>query len=112
MTFPSQMARAAGHLSMLLLICTCATWAQQTHDHGPGPNASDLGERYVKLDPSMPSNGHTYTTTCAGGAQVCGSWTAPTSLNGIVAIHSVLLHTGNVLSWWYPLGSATQTPYA
>jgi hypothetical protein len=110
-TFPSLVVRSAQFLLIVLMVGTSALWAQQM-DHGPGPDASDLGERYVKLDPKMPSNGHTFTTTCSGGAAVCGSWTAPTSLNGVVAIHSVLLHTGKVLSWWYPLGKVTQTPYA
>jgi hypothetical protein len=41
-------------------------------------------------------------------AQV-GSWTAPQQL-GTIGIHAALMHTGKVLFWWYPLGTATNSP--
>lgn len=41
-------------------------------------------------------------------AQV-GVWSTPQQL-GVVAIHAAMLHTGKVLFWWYPKGTATRSP--
>jgi hypothetical protein len=86
----------------LTLLLAAPVWAQHENHQG------------IKAMPAKPTSSinKANTSTCAGGPNVCGSWSAPTSLNGVVAIHSVLLHSGKVLSWWYPLGTATNAPYA
>ncbi|MBZ5704289.1 MAG: DUF1929 domain-containing protein [Acidobacteriia bacterium] len=38
-----------------------------------------------------------------------GSWGVPQQL-GTVGIHAALMHTGKVVFWWYPLGTATNSP--
>lgn len=38
-----------------------------------------------------------------------GSWGSPIQL-GTIAIHAALLHTNKVLAWWYPLGTAVNSP--
>ncbi len=42
-------------------------------------------------------------------AAVVGSWGSPIQL-GTIAIHAALLHTNQVLAWWYPLGTAVNSP--
>jgi len=43
----------------------------------------------------------------AGGPDVIGEWSAPIDV-GVIGIHAVLLHTGQVLLFQYPMG----TPYS
>src|SRR5690242_4593367 len=42
-------------------------------------------------------------------ASTIGSWTAPVDA-GVVGIHAAMLHTGKVLMWYCPQGTATNTP--
>jgi hypothetical protein len=66
----------------------------------------------IKSLSTLTSTGHQVKAPTSG-PNVVGQWTTlPTSLNGVVAIHSALLHTGYVISYWYPLGVATQSPYS
>jgi hypothetical protein len=64
-----------------------------------------------------PLNAASYHTTAAGqpgsGSQqdpaLIGSWGNPIQL-GTIAIHASLLHTNQVLVWWYPLGTKVNSP--
>lgn len=86
---------------MLISLIALPVLAQPGKTAAPGkaapPVASETPARRQagKADPSL-----------------VGSWTAPIPW-GVTAIHAALLHTGaagQVLGWWYPLGSATHSP--
>lgn len=61
--------------------------------------------------PSFAADKKTAAKTAAPkpDASTIGSWTAPVDA-GVVGIHAAMLHTGKVLMWYYPQGTATNTP--
>ncbi|MBZ5706555.1 MAG: DUF1929 domain-containing protein [Acidobacteriia bacterium] len=85
-------------VTLLMLLIALPALSQHAKPAEPGQTAvtqTQSGKQAGKTDPS-----------------VVGSWTAPIPW-GVTAIHAALLHTGKagqVLGWWYPLGSATNSP--
>jgi Galactose oxidase-like, Early set domain len=66
--------------------------AAQAKAGPPAKQSSAASKAQAKQDPAL-----------------IGSWSTP-QLLGVVGIHAALLHTGKVLFWWYPLGTATNSP--
>jgi len=84
--------------------------ASEVGDHKQGRNPSPRSLRFLAVAAAI-----LFTASMVSAAdkplaktpQSQGSWTAPFNV-GVVAIHTAMLYTGNVLMWWYP-PTATST---